>query len=309
MSFMYINPGYAEWLDCNGATTVENVKYNPFSGVGFYGGSTDQSVALPEIPTEIYVHVSAYIDLSKSSNGRLIISTGNDNEFDLQETWGRWELSLKCNNSRIKTMSVTEANLKLDGMNEILFHGKAGVNEAGLYSWTINGVEVIAENRSVSFIKDSTYATNSDAVVLYSSNTRVVLSNVIVSDAEVGREEKVVVLPIASIDTDMTPNDDGSYSASAAGQRFLQTIDASALINSYGGESAVTGLFLFGNPAYTTGAGLTKAIACGGKDGTIVDFAPATLKIDAASKALIGSKVSMTLEDLHGYQFGWRAGV
>ena len=309
MSFTYINPGYAEWLDGKGGTTVESVKYNPFSGVGFYGGNVDQSVVLPEIPTEIYVHLMAYIDLSKSSNGRLIISTGNDNEFDLQETWGRWELNFKCNNSRIKTMDVTEAHLKLDGMNEILFHGKAGENEAGLYSWTINGVEVIAEKRSVSFIKDSTYATNSDAVALYSSNTRVVLSNVIISDAEVGREEKVVVLPIASIETDMTLNDDGSYSASAAGQRFLQTIDTSALRDLYGGESAVTGLYLSGNPAYTTGAGLTKAIACGGKDGTIVDIATATLKTDTASKALIGGRVSMTLEDLQGYQFGWRAGV
>lgn len=309
MSFMYVNPGYAEWLDCTGGTTVESLKYNPYGGVSFYGGSVDRSIVLPEIPTEIYVHLMAYIDLSKSSNGRLIVSTGNDNKIDIQETWGRWEANFECNDSKIRTMSVSEANLKLDGMNEILFHAKAGEDEAGVYSWTVNGAEIIAERRSVSFIKVGSYSTNSDEVVFYSSNARVVFSNVIVSDSEVGRDEKVVVLPVSSIDTDMVANDDGSYSASAAGQHFLQDVDAEALIQTFGGASVVTGLYLSGNPAYTTGAALKKAIACGGKDGIITDIAEATLNTDTAAKALIGGRVSMTLEELRGYQFGWKAGV
>ena len=309
MSFTYINPGYAEWLDGTSGTTVENWKYNPYGGVAFYGGSSDRSVILPEIPTEIYIHLLLYIDLSKGSNSRVIISAGNDNKLDIQETWGTWELNFECNDSKFKTMSVAEANLKLDGMNEILFHGKAGTNEAGIYTWIINGVEVIAENRSVSFIKSGNYATKSDEVVLFSTNARAVFSNIIISDAEVRPEEKVAVLPVSSIDTDMTDNGDGSYSATAAGQHFLQTIDPSALISSYSGASAVTGLYLSGNPAYTTGAALTKAIACGGKDGNISDIAETTLKTDAASKALIGGRVSMTLEDLRGYEFGWKAGV
>ena len=71
----------------------------------------------------------------------------------------------------------------------------------------------------------------------------------------------------------------------------------------------MTGLYLSGNPAYTTGAALKKAIACGGKDGIITDIAETTLKTDTTSKALIGGRMSMTLEDLRGYQFGWKAGV
>ncbi len=309
MSFMYVNPGYAEWLDCTGGKTVESLKYNPYGGVGFYGGSVDRSIVLPEIPTEIYIHFMVYIDLSLSSNGRVIVSAGNDNKIDIQETWGTWEVTFECNDNKFKTMNVTEANLKLDGMNEILFHAKAGEGDAGLYSWTVNGVEVISEHRSVSFIKVGNYSTKSDEVVFYSSNTRAVLSNIIVSDSEVGREEKVVILPVSSIDTDMTENEDGSYSASAAGQHFLQDVDAEALIQTYGGASVVTGLYLSGNPAYTTGAALKKAIACGGKDGIITDIAETTLKTDTTSKALIGGRMSMTLEDLRGYQFGWKAGV
>ena len=54
---------------------------------------------------------------------------------------------------------------------------------------------------------------------------------------------------------------------------------------------------------------MKKAIACGGKDGIITDIAEATLNTDTAAKALIGGRVSMTLEDLRGYQFGWKAGV
>lgn len=309
MSFTYINPGYAEWLDGKSSTTVENLKYNPYGGVAFYGGSTDRSITLPEIPAEIYIHLLLYIDLTKGSNGRVIISAGNSNGLDIQETWGNWELNFECNDSKFKTMSVAEANLKLDGMNELLFHCKAGTNEAGLYSWVINGVEVIAENRSVSFIKSGNYATKSDEVVLFSTNARAVFSNIIISDAEVREDEKVAVLPASAVDTDMTDNGDGSYSATVEGQYFLQTLDADDLISSYGGASTVTGLYLSGNPAYATGAVLRKAIACGGKDGNISDIAEMTLKADPASKAMIGGKVSMTLEDLRGYKFGWKAGV
>ena len=308
MSFMYINPGYANLLDVAGGTTVEGYKCNPYGGVSFWQTSYRKGIILPEVPTEIYAKVTLAIQGGTSSSVEAKVTTGNSNGWTIRESSGTWYLDLSCCYTQFKSLSNEETNLNFNGLNDILFHAKSGYYEEGLYSITINGVEVFKTNRTVRFVQSDSYAVESNAVALYSKNEKALLSNIIISDSPVGCKDQVAVLPVTETDTDMTQNDDGSYTASEEGQRFIQTIDAEALINTYGGASQVSGLYISGNPAYTTGAELTKAIVCGGKD-ELSDFASVTLSTDNTAKTLIGGAVSMTLEDLRGYRFGWKAGV
>ncbi len=307
MSFMYINPGDADLLDVEGGTTVEGDKFNPYGGVAFWQPISQKGVTIPEIPTEIYVKVTLTIQGGMSSTVEAHMYTGNSNGWTIRESSGARYLDLTCCNSQFAHLKNEENNLNFNGLNDILFHAKSGYYEQGLFSVTINGVEVFTTNRTVNFVQNGSYAVPSDVVAFYSRNEKALFSNIIVSDSPVGCKEQVGILPVTETDTDMTVNDDGSYTASAAGQRFIQMIDAEALINTYGGSSQVSGLYISGNPAYTTGAELTKAIACGGKE-TLSDIASVTLSMDNTAKALIGGSVSMNLEDLRGYRFGWKAG-
>ena len=307
MSFMYINPGTADLLDVAGGTTVEGGKFNPYGGVAFWQPSSKKGVTIPEVPTEIYAKVTLAIRGALSSSVEAHMYAGNSNGWVIRESSGTWYLDMVCCNTQIEHLDNEEINLNFNGLNDILFHAKSGYSEQGLYSITINGVEVFKRNRTVRFVQSDSYAVPSDVVAFYSRNEKALFSNIIVSDTPVGCKDQVGILPVMETDTDMTANDDGSYTATAAGQRFIQTIDAEALINTYGGASHVSGLYISGNPAYTTGAELTKAIACGGKE-TLSDIASVTLSTDNTAKTLIGGAVSMTLEDLRGYRFGWKAG-
>ena len=310
MSFMYINPGYGNFLDVAGATTVESAKYNPYGGVSFWqAANTDAGITLPEVPTEIYLKTSVAIRGGNSATANARVYAGNSNGWTIRESSGNWYLDIACGNTNIKNLSNADTNLNFNGMNDILLHAEYGYYEAGVFSLTVNGTEVFSANRTVKFTKDSSYATPSDVVVLYSKNEKVLLSNIIVSDTEVGCKEQVAILPATATDTDMTANGDGSYTATAAGQRFMQTIDASSLVAEYGGASNVTGLYIFGNPAYCTGAEITKAILCAKKDGAVTELATTTLTTDSTAMALIGGRVEMTLSDLEGYELGWKAGV
>ncbi len=308
MAFTYINPGYGELLDVSGATTVESAKCNPFCGVGFWYDRSDRGVVLPEIPSEIFIHVSFFVQTSETSKAETAVKAGNNNGIQIKENYGEWKLYVHCNNSEIKYFNEEDTNLNTGGANDILLHVRAGNSASGLISVTVNGEEIYSVTRYVSIAKTETYANDSNTLVFFSRNARVLFSNIIASDSPVGCKDKVGVLPFLDTDTDMTANDDGSYTATAAGQHFLRTIDAETLINTYGGASQVSGLYLSGNPAYTTGEEITRAIVCGGK-GTLSDLASVTLSTDNTAKALIGSSVSMTLEDLRGYKFGWKAGV
>lgn len=309
MSFTYINPGNVNLLDIQNGTTVENSKYNPYSGVSFWQSDSDGGIKLSEIPTEIYAKMTVAIrsDVSESANTRMFV--GNSNGWTIRESYGAWYLDITCGNSQIKSLKGAESNLNFNGLNDILLHAKAGYYEEGLISITVNGHEVFTANRTVKFVKDSSYATESDFVILYCKNEKTLMSNIIISDSAVECKEQVAVLPVTEMDSDMSANDDGSYSATAAGQHLFQKVDAASLISMYGGLSKVTGLYIIGNPAYRTGSEITEAIACTRRDGMVEEIGKAKLSMENTAKALIGGKVSMTLDEMNGYEFGWKAGV
>ena len=307
MSFLYINPGTADLLDVAG-TTVENPKYNPFGGISFWQDTVDRKscTTLPEIPSELYMKFCLYL---KGASAYATVYAGNNTGCSVSCSSGTWRFTVTSSNSQVCNRTAPEAGLKVSGMNDILFHARYGYYSAGYISVIVNGTEVYTANTTVDFNQKSTGNVPSDGIVFYSRNEDALLSNIIVSDAPVAWNEKVAVLAAKSTDTDMADNGDGSYTASAAGQYLFQSLDADALIGTYGEASPVTGVFLAGNPAYCTGAELTKAIACGRKDGIVTEYGTAALGTDRNAHALIGSRLSLTLADLRGREFGWKAGV
>ena len=307
MSFIYINPGYAELLDVEG-TTVTDGKYNPFGGVSFWQSAVDRKscITLPEIPTELYMKACVYL---KGTSAYVTIYAGNNTGFQMYYSSNTCRFCVVSTNSQVMYKTAAEVGLKVNGMNDILFHGRYGYYSAGYISVIVNGVEVYTANTTVNYTQSSSSNVPSDGVVFYSKNTDALISNIILSDSEIACNEKVAILTAKSTDTDMTANGDGSYTATAVGQYLFQTLDSDALIDSYGGESPVTGLFLAGNPAYCTGSELTKAIACGRKNGTVTEYGTVTLESDTSARALIGSRMNATLADLKGQEFGWKAGV
>ena len=93
---------------------------------------------------------------------------------------------------------------------------------------------------------------------LYSGSANVYFANVIFSDTKISLKEQAVALPTSETVTDMTADENGIYIANAANQTLLQSVDLSSLIENYGASSAVTGIALVGNPAYTTGTDLCR---------------------------------------------------
>ena len=309
MSFLYINPGDASLLDTTTGVTVEDARFNPYGGVSFWQPKSEKGIVLPYPLTEIYAKASVYLrgSLTKS-DARAKLQAGNSNGWTVRENYGKWSLEIACCATQIKSLSGEEINLDPNGFNNILLHVKEGSSEEGSISVTINGKEVFASKQYVTF-RQSSYGSPSDVITILSDNEEALFSNIIISDKEIGEKEQVAVLPVSATDTDMTANGDGSYTATEEGQHFFQSFDAASLIDAYGGASNVTGIYIAGKPAYATGSELTKAVACGGKDGAMADISTTTLKMDSTATALIGGRVSMTLGDLQGYKFGWKAGV
>ena len=65
MSFKYINPGYAEFLDVAGGTTIADTVRSR-TGVMFYQPTEKKGLVLAETPTELYGKFDVYI--SKDRN-------------------------------------------------------------------------------------------------------------------------------------------------------------------------------------------------------------------------------------------------
>lgn len=309
MSFTYINPGYAELLDSDTGTTVQSKVYNYIEGVSFWDKNVTSNIRLGSVPEDLYCKVSVFIR-ETSDLACAKIFAGNDVGVSIVNTSASgWRINISGGYSELRQYnSCNECNLH-SGMNDILFHAKAGYSSRGLFCFIVNGQEVYNYNVTVDFDKSSSSTTPSSDVLLRSDNDKILLSNIIISDSEVAWNEKVAALPTTATDTNMMENEDGSYTATAAGQLFLQSLDSEALIDTYGEASAVTGLFLAGKPAYTTGSELTKAIACGRKAGVMTEYGTVTLKADTTAQAMVGSRLNMTLGDLRGQEFGWKAGV
>ena len=300
MSFRYMNPGLAELLDVSGGTNVTGKQYNPYSETAFWQSSSSPAVILPEVPTEIYIHVTLYLDKPQGDYPKCqFLPTDNTTGVSFQySSYSGWSCNAIFNNTQDGSVSETDAHLEEGKLHEVIVYLKGDSN--GIIAVSINGSEVL---------RRTGYVPLSQNVKIKCSSATFLLSNLIISDTPIDAKEHVIALPVKATETDMTANADGSYTADKAGQYLLQTIDADALLTKYGSETKITGLEFCGNPASCTGSELEKIVGIQkAKDGTVTEWGSTTLSMTPAVVRLANT-TALTLEELGNCQIGVKAGV
>lgn len=314
MAFRYINPGYIELLDSDCvATAITGTEYSK-TGVAFTQTNSSAGVTMPDFAegNDFWARFDLYLPPTYPRYYWLYFFSPNTEKYGLSFYFqGANSTSISAayyQGVRSKNFAETlqTSGLKLGAINKILFHMVFGDASTAYMELNINGIQ---------FEKTTGYAipynaNRSKVAVVYSSNTSCVLSNIIISDTEISPKEQVVALPTSETVTDMTAGENGIYIADAVNQTLLQTVDVSTLIENYGASSAVTGIALVGNPAYKTATGLASMIGIEkSSDANIVEHGTCDLSDDTAAVISTGwATDNMTIADLQGMQFGWKAG-
>ena len=302
MAFKYINPGYAELLSVKDGVTVTGDQYSK-TGVSFWQPTYYKGLNLSEVPPELYGRFDMYIkDTEKGGNAKLSFAIGGYKIIEAEKFWSTWKIRGSNNN---EMLAVGDA-VRVKEICTVWFHIKPGENGNGVFHAIIDEREVC--NMSNAYVG---YLTNSDAktIAILTKNDDILISNLILSDEEISPREQVITLPVKETQTNMTDYGDGSYEATAANQELLQTVDVAALSAQYGADSRVTGISLIGNPAYRTAEGLCALTAIEKSGGNVTEYGRHIAEQNPTSTVMDTRTVSMTIAELTGRQFGWRAGV
>ena len=306
MAFKYINPGYAELLSVRGGTTVTGKQYSK-TGVSFWQTQMNRGLSLSEIPTELYGRFDVFLKNPTNAEDALVwVCIGYYNGIKIIPNRAVWDIEIRKDGSNIYSLTDTAEVIRTDAVNTFWFHIKQGNQADGIMHVMVNGHEIYhAQNEELWYAGDS----GAKTVTLCSKSSDALLSNLIFSDEAINPKEQVVMLPVKETQTNMTDCGDGSYEATAANQEILQSVDVAALSTQYGADSRVAGISLIGNPAYRTAEGLCALTAIeksGGNDMAygrhIAEQNPSSVVVDARS-------VSLSIAELTGRQFGWRAGT
>lgn len=306
MAFKYINPGYAELLSVRGGTTVTGKQYSK-TGVSFWQTQMNRGLSLSEIPTELYGRFDVFLKNPTNAEDALVwVCIGYYNGIKIIPNRAVWDIEIRKDGSNIYSLTDTAEVIRTDAVNTFWFHIKQDNQADGIMHVMVNGHEIYhAQNEELWYAGDS----GAKTVTLCSKSSDALLSNLIFSDEAINPKEQVVMLPVKETQTNMTDCGDGSYEATAANQEILQSVDVAALSTQYGADSRVTGISLIGNPAYRTAEGLCALTAIeksGGNDMAygrhIAEQNPSSVVVDARS-------VSLSIAELTGRQFGWRAGT
>ncbi len=302
MAFKYINPGYAELLSVRGGTTVTGEQYSK-TGISFWQPTSDKGLTISEFPAEFYGKLDLYFKAPENADrAKFTLAIGGYIIVSAETSWSRWRMKGNNNNDTI----AASDNIRVNAVNTLWFHVKPGQNHNGIFRAILNEREVCNKQED-SFWYD--YGSSEKTITVYSRTEDILISNLILSDEEISPREQVILLPIQSTQTNMTGCGDGSYEATAAGQEILQTVDTASLIAQYGADSRVTGISLLGNPAYRTAEGLCALTALEKIGGTVTEFGRHIAEQNPNSTVMDTRTVSMTVAELTGRQFGWRAGT
>ncbi len=311
----YINPGYAELLDVDGGTTIEDATYNPLNGVAFTQPTDNDGVNFGSTVNELYGKFDIYLpplsDLSTDYFAKVgIFKPGNTNAGFNGVAISKYSssyINLKafvCGSSD-KTVTNRDVQFNFGSIHHFFFYFKArGESKAdGEYFIYMNGIKVMEG-------KDKwIYMDNASRLVIYAASVAAPISNVILSDSPIDMRERITPVPLGTPVTDMVDRGDGTYLAESAGQQILQTVDVASLITSFGGASQVTGIAVAGNPAYRTAEGLTSLIGISKVNGTQTEHGTKTLRTSTTAGAIDCHAVDITLSEMVGMQLGWKAGV
>ena len=312
MSFRYVNPGYAEFVDVANFTpndpvnTVVNNVYSN-SGVSFSrlnGNWTNAKFPIKEgFVDNFYMKFDVFYALSEGF--RITASTSNviDN---LSWTYGFVCSSGDCCFRKGGSRVGKSQALSLNAINTVWFHvytnGTYDSSSDSFFEMIINDNEKIITNFDYAYFFNS-----KDKQVIISVANGLYFSNIIISDEYISPKEEVIMLPTSSVVTDMTDNQDGTYTADEAGQTILQTVDATSLITQYGGKSKVTSIGSIGVPAYKTATGLSNLVGIDKISGTITEHDSIALSTNSTLGAIDVWNTNITIEALNGKQIGWKA--
>ena len=318
----YINPGFAEFLDAEGGTTVEGKDFNPDNGVALYQPKDNEGVdiSLETAPTHFYAKFDVYIPLWSEMSDGIMAKVGFYSNHSGYIGFCGWQLRkysgdldpqviIGNGSSYDKYVEYKVGGaLKFGQVNNFWMHFKARSTSAadGEYQVYMNG-EKIMENTQKYIYMDAI-----SKLVIYATQNygKCYLSNIIMSfDEEISLKEKIQAVPLVDAVTDMTAQEDGTYLADATGQQILQTVDVQSLIDKYGGTSKVTGIAIGGRPAYRTGEDLARltGISKAGSDQT--EHVIRKLHTNINMGAVDCYSVNTTIADMAGLQLGWKAGV
>lgn len=308
MSFKYINPGYAEFLDVAGGTTIADTVKSK-TGVMFYQPIDRTGLVLAETPAELYGKFDLYIPHDRNdfsikiamleTNGYALDGMGfakRDNVMYFMRYYGG-------NSSGGKDAYLSEPeilNLKLDAINTIMFHVKTGTD--GYVQIYANGQSVEKFDYDIKFGKSKT-------LVVYADDASGAISNLILSDTEIDPKEQVVILPVAATETTMVAGEDGEYIADTDGQLILQTIDTESIIRDYGADTFIKGIAVIGNPACRTAEGLSNLTAIQYDGAVLTEYGTKTAPQRTPGVVADGHTLSLKISEIADYKFGWKAGA
>ena len=306
MAFKYINPGYAELLSVSGGTTVTGEQYSK-TGVSFWQTQMNRGLSLSEIPTELYGRFDVFLKNPTNAEDALVwVCIGYYNGIKIRPDRSVWDIEIRKDGSNIYSLTDTSGVIRTDAVNTLWFHIKQGNHADGIMHVMVNGHEIYhTQNEELWYAGDSEAKT----VTLCSKSSDTLLSNLIFSDEAINPKEQVVMLPVKETQTNMTDCGDGSYEATTANQELLQKVDVAALSTQYGADSHVTGISLLGNPAYRTAEGLCALTAIEKSGGNDMAYGRHIAEQNPSSVVVDTRSVSLSIAELTGRQFGWRAGT
>ena len=308
MAFRYINPGYAKLLDENCVCTEEVGTEYSKTGFAFTQTNSSAGVTIPNFTEgdDFWARFDTYIPSASNVNLYLIAPRSNSGMFLEIYRDGRVWLYQRYNgsNNTIASGNTVAGILKFGAINNFVVHIKLGNSAAATIDIFINGQSFSKSGNTMTYS-----ASLSSIAKIYTTTANVFFSNLILSDVEISTKETSIALPTLTTETNMTAGTSGLFIANAANQTLLQTVDVSELIQSYGASSAVTSIALVGNPAYKTAQGLTSLIGLSKGGLSIVEHGTCELSDDTTAVISDGwTTENMTISDLQGMQFGWKAG-
>lgn len=306
MAFRYINPGYVSLLDSDVvANEVAGTTYSK-TGVAFSQTNSSAGITIPNFAQgddfwakfDVYLTsgTSIYLKIPRTKGAGFRLSQQRNGDTYLYLCYNYTEVTVST------SADISEA-VKQGAINTIVFHVKLGTSDS-LWDFSINGTAFQKTGYNMSY--STSYE---DIANLYSTSAQNYFSNIIISNEEISPKEQCIALPISQTITDMTTGESGIYIADAANQTLLQSVDVAELIQSYGASSAVTGVALYGNPAYKTATGLANLTALSKAGGSVVEHDTIALSDDTTSVVMDGWGLSgVSISDLQNMQFGWKAG-
>lgn len=313
----YMNPGYVSMLDDNvTATQFTNSNYSK-TGVSFVQTNNDSGITLENFSDtdDFWAKLDFFIPDSISGYYRqfylfapCVRKTGL---YIAYYPTANSNIYFYINNSIYTKAEAKVSDLesmmgiKKGTINSLLLHVKYGDSATAYIEATINNKHFSTDGYNIN------YSTNyAKKVVLY-EDSDIPISNVIISNEEISIKEQIVALPITSIQSDMTyDSETGIYTATAANQSLLASVNVAELINNFGSDSKVTGVAMVGNPAYRTAEGLSSLTSISMKNNSVTEYGAVNIPTDSDSVVAHSFKVATdtTIADLQSMQLGWKVG-